>query len=137
MALSMPLADRQTRLNSVSPRMAKAQTSSNSPANPLETAEAADLLSLVEQARRRAGLKLEYLTDLSGLKSKGQLSAALSGQGNFNIAWLNTWPEEFWHEFMPLLRASREVSPEAHRRLVIQQLGVAIDRLLALIEAVA
>lgn len=133
MGLSLPSADRQTRLNNVSPRMAKVQTPSNLPMESDESVGVADLLSLIEQARRRAGLKLEYLSDLSGIKSKGQLSSALSGQGSFNVAWLNAWPEEFWNEFLPMLRASKELTPQARRRVLIQQINIAIDRMMALL----
>lgn len=129
MASNLPQHDSQTRLNNVRGRAAKVQTLPNQPELPEAFEPAGDLASLVETARRRACLKLEYLAPLCGLKSKGQLSSALSGRENFNLRWLDTWPVEFWNEFLPLLRAEKEGTEDAKRLQRKERLLHAIELL--------
>lgn len=56
---------------------------------------------------------------------------------NFNVRWLETWPKEFWHEFLPLLKAEREQSPAARRALIRERLKSAIDDLIEIVEVSA
>lgn len=128
----------RTELNSVQTRMAKVRTGQNSPTDIDAVEDDLDLLSLIETARQRARLKLEYLaekcSELGTKVSKGQLSGALSGNGGFNVRWLERWPIEFWAEFLPLVRAVREQSPNAVRLMKIERLKTAINELIDLAE---
>lgn len=129
----------QTELNKVQPRMAKARTEQNFAPTAEETTEIdavpASTLSLIETARRRANLKLDYLATLPNNPSKPQLSATLHGVGSFNVSWLDSWPQEFWDEYLPLQRAEREQSPAAVRARKAERLKSAIGDLIDLVEA--
>jgi hypothetical protein len=133
---SMTRQDGQTELNKVQTRMAKVQTALNSPVETGSGQHQADMLSLIEGARRRSGLKLEYLASLSGI-SKGQLSGALNGNGGFNVKWMDPWPQEFWDEFSPALRAERESTPASVRARRFERLKAAISDLIDIAEVSA
>lgn len=128
---SLARPSHETLLNTVRPQMAKCQTEPNQPEFIEGFELGTDLLSLVETARRRAGLKLEYLASVTGLKSKGQMSSALSGRENFQLRWLDAWPAEFWDEFMPLLRDAHDRGESAkkanRKRLLTEAIALLID----------
>lgn len=88
-----------------------------------------EILSLVDRARKRSDLKLEYLASLSGVKIS-TLSGALNGHGGFNVCWLWSWPAAFWNEFLPLLRTEKEESPDARRAHRKERLIRSIELLL-------
>lgn len=129
MALSLRHEERRSLPEKVQTPPAKVRSLPNSPVDTVEIADSLDLLSLIETARVRASLKLDYLARLAGV-SLPTLSGALNGNGNFNVRWLQAWPAEFWHEFLPLLRAEREASPEAVRQLKRERLKTAINELI-------
>lgn len=116
-------------LENVQKHMAKVQTDPKAVVETSVTVEDIAILSLVDTARRRAGLKLEYLAFEAGVKIS-TLSAAISGHGSFNILWLWRWPSSFWNEFLPLLRAHKEESDDAKRAQRKERLLHAIDLLL-------
>lgn len=101
-----------------------------------ETPASLNLLSLIETAYKRARLKQEYLAEVSGVKLS-TLNGALTGAQNFNVRWLESWPEEFWFEFLPLLKAEREQTPAARRALIRERLKSAIDDLIEIAEVSA
>jgi hypothetical protein len=131
MAANVARTTHETLLNTVRPQMAKCQTEPNQPEFVEGFEFGTDLLSLVDTARRRAGLKLEYLTRLNGLKSKGHLSSALSGREHFQLVWLDAWPQEFWNEFVPLVRDARDGGDQAkkanRKRLLTEAIALLID----------
>lgn len=120
---------RQTLPENIRLDMAKAQTTPNVVVDPRDGAADAAILSLIEAARRRADLKLEYLAALARVKMP-TLSGALNGHGSFNVCWLAAWPAEFWDEFLPLLRAEKERSEDARRAQRKERLIRAIETLL-------
>lgn len=130
MSRSFSSVSAETRLNSVHPRPAKVEIDLNRIDGAGDAGLDADLLSLIQTAIRRSGLKQEYLATLSGVKPS-QLSGALSGHGSFNVIWLNHWPTSFWNEFLPLLRAEKEGSAESRRDQRKERLIAAIGLLLA------
>lgn len=98
--------DLRNELEKLRPTPAKVRSLPESAENAVLSADHLNLLSLIETAYRRARLKQEYLADLSGVKLS-TLNGALTGAQNFNVRWLETWPVEFWNEFLPLLKAER------------------------------
>lgn len=126
----------RTELNKVPTRMAKVRTAPNLPVESGELPLSLDLLSIIEASRRAAGpcCKLEALSELPGNPSKGQLSGALNGSGGFNLRWVEAWPQEFWDEFIPRLRAERETSLESRRLRKVDRLKSAIHDLIDIVE---
>lgn len=124
---SVKLAADQMHLKDVYLDVAKGQTAVNpaeSLAGSAEPAEPLDLLRLIQRAIQAAGLKQDALARAAKV-NPGQMSSALKGDGHFSVRWLDTWPDEFWQEFLPLLRARKELSPEIRRRLLVEQFTTA------------
>ena len=125
----MHASDIRTEQNNVPKRMAKIQTIPNSPAESGDSCDDASMVSLVKEAYRLSGLKIEYLASLADT-SKGQLSGAMNGNGGFKLSWLDPWPSEFWDEFVPLVRARKERSPDAQMAAKRARLKSAINDLI-------
>jgi hypothetical protein len=119
-----------TRLNTVQPEMAKAGIRVNRADLLGDSVNAADLLSLIATALRRANLKQEYVARLADVKPS-QFSGAMNGHGSFNVCWLSFFPPEFWNEFIPLLRAEKESTDEARRQMRKERLIQVIEVLLS------
>lgn len=133
MSQSLPNPRVQSPLETVQPVMAKAQRLPKPLDLPEEAVSDVVMLSLIATARRRSDLKLEYLASLCGPTgvALSTLSGALNGHGSFNVCWLTRWPPAFWNEYLPLLRAEKEQSPEAVAAQRREHLIRAIELLLA------
>lgn len=123
-------------LKDVYVRQAKAQTQVNPAENAVPVNDGADALRLVQEAIKRAGLKQDYLARSFDI-NPGQLSSALNGNGHLALRWLWMWPDEFWAEFLPLVRAAKERTGASRRMLKVEKLKNAIADLLDVFEEAA
>jgi hypothetical protein len=91
----------------------------------------AAFLSLIDEARIRAGLSQKEMAICANVDA-GTFSVALSGQGRVNFAahWLNGQPDAFWAAFSKIVLERRGIDQQRADDLTADRIGELVTLLI-------
>ena len=138
MGASVAVPSRPTHANSVGQslhgvkgRAAKVGLSSTPMPTESNPDDKAAFLSLIDEARIRAGLSQKEMA-ISANVDAGTFSAALSGQGRVNFAahWLHGQPDAFWSAFSKIVLERRGIDQARADELTADRIGELVSLLI-------
>jgi hypothetical protein len=117
-------------LDDVRGKAAKVLIDSDPVRTPANYVEKAAFLSLVDEARIRAGLSQKEMS-ITAAVSEGAFSEALKGtRGNFAIHWLANQPPSFWAAFLKILAQRFHLTEESKADLDAERIGELVGLLI-------